>query len=75
MDNHILSNIIWSDEANFCNRGMFNRKNIHYCSEGNSVLNNPRNPQNQFSTNVWCGLMGGKIIGPVFYEGTLTGRR
>jgi hypothetical protein len=24
---------------------------------------------------VWCGLIGGKLIGPYFYDGTLTGRR
>jgi len=24
---------------------------------------------------VWCGLLGGNLIGPHFYDGTLNGRR
>lgn len=74
-NNGILKNILWSDEANFSNKGMFNPKNMHYWSKENLFLTTPRNPQNKFSTNVWCGLIGSKIIGPVFYQGTLTGRR
>lgn len=74
-DYNFLKYILWTDEANFSNRGMFNRKNMHYWSRENLFIAHPRNPQIQFSVNVWCGLIGGKIIGPVFYEGTLTGRR
>lgn len=72
---NFLKYILWTDEANFSNRGMFNRKNVHYWSKENLFLVHPRNPQIQFNINVWCGLIGSKIIGPVFYEGTLTGRR
>lgn len=74
-DAQILRKIIWSDESSFSNRGMFNRKNMHYWSEENLFFNDPRNPQVRFSTNVWCGLIGSRIVGPVFYEGTLSGRR
>jgi len=28
-----------------------------------------------WGTNVWCGLLGGNLIGPYFYDGTLNGRR
>jgi hypothetical protein len=24
---------------------------------------------------IWCGLVGGKLIGPYFYDGTLNGRQ
>lgn len=72
---NFLRHIIWSDEANFSNRGMFNRKNMHYWSRENLFLPHPRNPQVRFSINVWCGLIGSQIIGPIFYEGSLTGRR
>lgn len=74
-NNDILKYIIWSDEANFSNKGMINRKNVHYWSQENLFLTDPRNPQHQFSVNVWCGMIRSEIVGPVFYEGTLTGRR
>ena len=43
--------------------------------EKNLFLSHPRNPQIRFSINVWCGIIGSQIIGPIFYEGNLTGRR
>jgi hypothetical protein len=27
------------------------------------------------SINVWCGILNNKLIGPYFYDGTLTGER
>ena len=54
---------------------MFNRKNQHYWSSENLLRHHPSNPQRRFSLNVWCGMMGSKIVGPVFYEGVLTGER
>lgn len=72
---NILRLILWSDESNFSNRGMFNRKNQHYWSRDNPMRHHPCNPQRRFSINVWCGLIGSTIVGPVFYEGTLTGER
>ena len=31
--------------------------------------------QTVWGTNVWCGLIGGKLLGPYFYEENLTARR
>ncbi|CAH1975825.1 unnamed protein product [Acanthoscelides obtectus] len=67
--------LLWTDESNFSNSGMFNRKNHHYWSRENLLLVHPRGPQVRFSFNVWCGIIGSKIVGPSFYEGTLTGER
>ncbi|CAH1966861.1 unnamed protein product [Acanthoscelides obtectus] len=67
--------LLWTDESNFSNSGMFNRKNHHYWSRENLLLVHPRGPQVRFSFNVWCGIIGSKIVGPFFYEGTLTGER
>lgn len=72
--NH-LKYVLWSDESNFSSKGMFNRKNHHYWSQENPFLIHPHNPQNRFSLNVWCGILGSKIVGPYFYYGTLTGVR
>ncbi|KAJ8959158.1 hypothetical protein NQ318_022419 [Aromia moschata] len=54
---------------------MFSRKNSHSWSRENPMLFRPCNPQRRFSVNVWCGLISSKIIGPVFYQGALTGER
>lgn len=76
LENHnFFKHILWSDETNFSNSGMFNRKNQHYWSRENLFLVRPHNPQNRFSVNVWCGMIGSRIIGPFFYRGSLTGQR
>ncbi|GBL97926.1 hypothetical protein AVEN_127027-1 [Araneus ventricosus] len=67
-----LADIIWTDEAFFSCNGMFNRQNVHIWS-----LENPRytfevRHKLLFSINVWCGIFNDRLIGPVFYEGTLT---
>ena len=31
--------------------------------------------QGSSSLNVWCGMLGYQIIGPLFYRGSLTGQR
>ncbi|GBM37732.1 hypothetical protein AVEN_179814-1 [Araneus ventricosus] len=68
-----LADIIRKDEACFCI--MFNRQNVHTWS-----LENPRyavevRHQLRWSINVWCGIFNDRLIGPVFYEVTLTGQR
>ncbi|GBN26204.1 Zinc finger protein 45 [Araneus ventricosus] len=70
-----LADIIWTDEACFSRNGMFNRQNIH-----NWSLENPRyavevRHQLRWSITVWCGIFNDKLIGPAFYEETLTGQR
>ncbi|GBL88968.1 hypothetical protein AVEN_255138-1 [Araneus ventricosus] len=67
--------IIWTDEACFSLKGMFNRQNVHTC-----LLENPRyavevRHQLRWSINVWFGIFNDRLIGPVFYEVTLTGQR
>ncbi|CAH1962521.1 unnamed protein product [Acanthoscelides obtectus] len=51
----------------FCRQNVNNFQNL--------LLVHPRGPQVRFSFNVWCGIIGSKIVGPFFYEGTLTGER
>lgn len=74
-DPNFSRKILWSDEANFSNRGMRNTKNDHYWATENPLLVQQLNPQRRFSVNVWCGLIGSKILGPYFYHGSLTGER
>lgn len=74
-NNNFLSKIIWTDEACFSNKGMFNRKNTHYWSQHNPLQFVEANPQRRFSVNCWCALMGSKVLGFRFFEGNLTGAR
>jgi hypothetical protein len=70
----ILHYILWSDESRFHNNGIVNRHNCHYWSQDNPHWLRETNFQNIWGVNVWCGIINGQIIGPRFYEGTLTGQ-
>ena len=74
-DPDVFKKILWTDEASFTTSGMFNRHNRHYWA-----IENPRKfeqikKQGRTSVNVWCGMINNKILGPIFYNGTLNGQR
>lgn len=67
--------IIWTDECTFTNNGIFNR-NIHrQWSQENPRFVVENNFQRRFSCNVWCGLLGDRLIGPFFIDGSLNQQR
>jgi len=68
-------NILWSDESYFSNNGIFNRHNRHYWAKENEHRVRPIRHQQRFGFNVWCGILGTRIIGPIIYEGTLNAER
>lgn len=74
-DADILNKIIFTDEATFTTSGMYNRKNKHYWSTTNPHKIQEVKIQGRRSINVWCGLFANRIIGPVFFRGSLTGDR
>lgn len=74
-DRSFFSRVLFSDEANFNNDGGVNRHNCHYYSDVNPHWHQNVNPQRKWSINVWAGIIGDHVIGPYFYQGTLTGRR
>jgi hypothetical protein len=47
--------------------------NAHYWAQENWVRHIAH--QVNWRINVWCGILNDTIIGPVFFEGTLTGHR
>lgn len=67
------SRILWTDETRFTNCGMFNRHNEHLWMQENPHHVEQRRPQIKFGFNVWCGVIGSRILGPYIFEGTLTG--
>jgi len=74
-DENILSKILWTDESCFNNNGIVNRRNSHFWSKNNPHWTRETNAQIRWSINVWCGIFNNQLIGPYFYDGTLTGLR
>ncbi|KAL4119953.1 hypothetical protein QTP88_012705 [Uroleucon formosanum] len=61
--------------SKFTNNGVLNKQNNRYWTNENPHWAFPTNFQTCWGTNVWVGLIGGKLPGPHFYDGTLTRRR
>lgn len=70
-DMQFLDYILWSDETNFSNNGMYNRRNNHYWSQENPLRLWETHNQIRFSFNCWCGLKGNEVVMVEFYEGNL----
>ena len=63
------------DKACFSQNDMYNRQHTHYW-----VLENPKlftnvRHQLRFGFNIWCAIYRNKLIGRIFYDGTLIGAR
>lgn len=74
-DPGFVNKVLWTDEANFSRNAQVNIHNAHYWSDKNPHWVWQARHQYQWSFNVWCGIYDGTIIGPVFFDGTLTGER
>lgn len=59
-----LNNILFTDEATFTRRGIFNWRNNHYYALVNPHLPRERHFQHEFSVNIWCGIIHNYLIGP-----------
>src|SRR5215510_799002 len=59
----LLSVILFSDEASFTRDGVNNLRNVHTWSHDNPHEISITNVQRRFSVNVWCGVLGNKLIG------------
>lgn len=74
-DPQFFCRVMFSDETTFTNHGKINRHNMHYWSIENSHCLREVEQQRPWSLNVWCGIIGDKLIGPLFIEGTLNGEK
>lgn len=74
-DREFHKNILFSDESRFTNNGMFNRNNCRYWATENQHLVREGNFQERFGFNVWAGIKNNRIIGPIIFDGPLTGER
>lgn len=67
--------IIFSDEATFCLNGTVNRQTCRYWSRDNPHWMAEAHTQHPQKINVWAGIVHNRILGPFFFEGTLTGEK
>jgi len=70
-DPEFPSRVIFSDESLFTREGIFNSHNMHVWNDENPRTIRVRNYQIRWKINVWAGIMGTKILGPVILPETL----
>lgn len=75
LDNRFHHRILFSDESRFSNLGLFNRNNTRYWAQENPRIMREGRYQERFGFNVWLGMIGTRIIGPIIFEGPLNGER
>ena len=74
-DPNFFAKVLFSDESTFTNHGTVNRHNMHYWSTENPHWLQQVEHQYPWNVNVWCGIIGDKLIGPYFIEGNLNGEK
>jgi hypothetical protein len=72
-DPTLLARICFSDECTIYLDGTFIRQNNRFWAQANPHWLIEAHSQFTRKINVWCGIMGTKIIGPFFLEDNLTG--
>lgn len=67
------STVLWTDEASFTRAGISNVHNEHVWNHENPHAASESNFQHQWRVNVWGGIVGDFVIGPVFLPPRLNG--
>ena len=68
-DRDFSSFILFTDEAQFTQEGVFNQHNLHQWREENPHAIREHGFQHRYSVNVWAGILGDHIIGPHIFPG------
>lgn len=68
-----VNNICFSDESTFYVNGLVNRHNCRYWDNSNPHVHREHHTQYPQKVNVWAGLFGNHVIGPLFIDGNLNG--
>jgi len=69
----LLSVILFTDEASFTWDSINNSRNVHTWSDENPHETRLTHFQRRFLVNVWCGVLGNKLIGPFVFDNNLMG--
>lgn len=72
-DRNFLDKILFTDEATFTRRGVFNRRNNHLWDSENPHAIRERHFQHEFKINIWCGVISDFFIGPFELPPNLNG--
>lgn len=72
-DRGFVNKVIFTDECTFTNNGMWNRRNSHYWCSVNPHQTQETGFQVRWKHNVWAGIMGNQILGPVFLPPSMNG--
>lgn len=72
-DAEFVHKVIFTDESTFTNNGMWNRRNAHWWSEDNPHQMQETGFQDRWKFNVWAGIIGNEILGPVFLPPRMDG--
>lgn len=70
---NFLRHVCFTDEATFMLHGKPNKQNTRFWSNHNPGLIRENHTQYPRKINVWLGILGNHIIGPIFIEENLTG--
>lgn len=73
-DPHFCSKVLWTDESYFTRRGVVNFHNMHQWAINNPHAIRPRNFQVEFGVNVWMGVVGDFVLGPIILPNRLNGQ-
>ena len=72
-DPNLPFRVLWSDESTFPTCGEVNKQNNRMWATNNPNFTKIIKTQGRQSVNVWCGILNYRVIGPVFFERSLTG--
>jgi hypothetical protein len=64
--------IIFGDECTILLNGEVNRQTFRYWSEDNLRRFSASKTEGSPKLNVWCGIVGDRILGPYYFDGTIT---
>lgn len=73
-DHSFVERILYTDEASFTREGIFNFHNNHFYAVENPHVFREIHFQRKIRVNVWGGVIGNNIIGPIFLPQKLTGQ-
>lgn len=65
--------ICFSDEARFSVNGHVHRQNVRYWFDENLRIFREGHTQFPQKLNVWAGILGNYMVGPIFFDGNLNG--
>lgn len=74
-DPDFFNKILWTDESSFNTAAPPNSKNLHFWAADNPKKTLEIKRSGRQSVGVWCGIIKDRVIGKLFYNGSLTGIR